>query len=561
MENFLRKKLPVGVEDFKTIETQCYYVDKSLLIKEMIDRVDGSVTLFTRPRRFGKSLALSMLDYFFSENHRDEKDLFSELAIAKETPFYLNEQGRYPLIHFNFKNISGLTYGEMSAKIRQAVSEETSRHEELKESTKLSAEQRDLVARLIKGEESDSELSSSARLLSELLYRHWGIKAILLIDEYDAPIERAREQGFYDESVNFFRSFYGESLKGNVSLRFAALTGVLQISKESLFSGLNNLVVDSVLGGTYSEYFGFAEPEVRAMLSYFGFADKFEEVALWYDGYRFGNAKLFNPWSVINYLFHDGQVDAYWIDTGENSILAELLFPKDFSHGAALAELLGKGSIKLDVSSPLTFRDLPHSDSALLSFLLSTGYLTWLDRDTDTGERTLSFPNFETARLFQNEVIKRYATFEGENWTGKLRQAFESRDEQVISDLLTRYLVSGFSSFDYGVEKNYQCLLLGMASVLFSEANVSSEVNAGEGRCDILIAPKNPAGLGIIIEVKNNASRQSSKNLKTLASNALKQIEERHYQAILEKVGAKEILGYGIAFFKQKAETVSRRLL
>jgi Protein of unknown function (DUF1703)./Predicted AAA-ATPase. len=560
MENMTKKKLPLGVEDFKTMVEQCYYVDKTLLIKEMCDRVDGSVTLFTRPRRFGKSLALSMLDYYFSMDHRSEASLFKRLGIANASSSYQAEQGQYPLLHLNFKNIAGANFAEMMAKIRQSVSEESARHRELKDSPKLTPEERSLFAAFLSGDAPLSQLSSAARLLCDFLQKHYEKKVVVLIDEYDAPIERAKTCGYLEESLNFFRSFYGEALNGNSSLRFAALSGVLQISKESLFSGLNNLVVDGVLGGTYSEYFGFSESEVRAMLTYFGYPEKMSEVSAWYDGYRFGNAKLYNPWSVINYIFFGACVGPYWTDTGENTLLAQLLFPQDLAHTASLGTLLGQGQVKVDVSSPVTFKDLDKSDAAFFSFLLSTGYLTWSDKDDVTGERTLVFPNLETAQLFQTEVIKRYAAFSGEDWPKQLRAAFLKRDEKQISDLLSQYLVSGFSAFDFGLEKNYQCLLLGMASVLWSEANVSSETQAGEGRCDILIAPKKKDGVGVIIEVKNNRSKQSTQNLQKLAQNALKQIIDRQYQAALLKAGITTIYGYGIAFYKQSVQTAAAKL-
>jgi hypothetical protein len=552
--------LPIGVEDFGTVASQCYYVDKSLLIKEMIDRVDGSVTLFTRPRRFGKSLSLSMLDYFFSISHKKDAKLFTNLAIGKEGEPYLSKQGEYPLIHFNFKNVSGLTFHDEMGKISQAVSEEADKHNELLNSPRLNQDDKDLFIRLRKGEATESELSSGARLLSELLYKHYGRKAIILIDEYDAPIERAREHGYYDKAISFFRSFYGESLKGNSSLRFAALTGVLQISKESLFSDLNNLVVDSVLSGAYSEYFGFTEVETEKMLDYYGYSSKYQEVKTWYNGYRFGNTMVYNPWSVINYIFYKGEADAYWVDTGENALFAELLFPKNMSHNEALVTLLSHKQVKINVANSLAYQDLSTNDNALFSFLLATGYLTWKDKDPLTDERTLLIPNLETAKLFQNEVIKRYATFQGENWPGLLRTAFQSQDEETIANLLMKYIVSGFSCFDYGLEKNYQCLLLGMASVLFSDANVTSEVNAGEGRCDILINPKDKNKLGIIIETKNNVSKQSAKTLESSAATALKQIESRDYQEILRKDGVKNIIAYGISFHKTKAKILSKKL-
>lgn len=558
MENKLKKKLPLGVEDFKSIATSCYYVDKTMLIKEMIDRVEGSVTLFTRPRRFGKSLALSMIDYYFSIEHKNEKDIFENLSIMSQGGKYTGEMSKYPLVHFNFKNISGSSFKETYLKIKQAVMEEAMKHSELLSSDKLTSLEKERFSHFLHGDANETEVSSSARILTELLTKHYGEKTILLIDEYDAPIERARYRGFYDQAVSFFRTFYGESLKSNVSLRFAALTGVLQISKESLFSDLNNLLVDNVLGGVYSEYFGFSEDETLKMLQYYGAAEKLSEVKSWYDGYHFGTSKVFNPWSVVNYLFCGNKADMYWVNTGENMIFADLIFPKDLSYNSSLGMLLGRGKVKINVSNSFSYKDLGSDETALYSFLLATGYLTWTERDELTGERTLTIPNKETSNLFLSEVIKRYATFRGSNWPFALRNAFKEQNNKLIEELLTKYVVSEFSSFDYGLEKNYQCLVLGMSSILFYDAYVSSEVNTGEGRCDIIVTPKEKDGLGLVIEIKNSRSKQSNSTLAKQAGTALKRIVSKNYASYIDNSEIKHIIAYGMAFYKANAVIKSK---
>lgn len=560
MENTQLKKLPMGVEDFKTIATSCYYVDKTMLIKELIDRVDGSVTLFTRPRRFGKSMALSMIDYYFSVEHKDDKNIFQNLLIMSQDEKYTKEMNKYPLVHFNFKNISGSSFEETYSKIKQVVMEEAMKHDELLSSNKLTDLEKARFSRFLHGEANDAEISSSARIFTELLAKHYGEKTILLIDEYDAPIERARYRGFYDQMVTFFRLFYGESLKANISLRFAALTGVLQISKESLFSDLNNLMVDNVLGGVYSEYFGFSEDETSKMLQYYGAKEKIEEVREWYYGYHFGSSKVYNPWSVVNYLFYGDKADTYWVDTGENTIFADLIFPKDLSYNGSLGTLLGKREVKINVSNSLSYKDLGKDETALYSFLLATGYLTWTERNELTGERTLTIPNKETSTLFLQEIIKRYATFNGSNWPFALRNAFKEQNTKLIEELLSKYVISGFSSFDFGVEKNYQCLVLGMSSILFYDAFVSSEVNAGEGRCDIAVTPKEKDGLGLVIEIKSSHSKQSKTTLAKQASTALKQILSRKYANYLVNNDVSHIIAYGMAFYKSNSVIKSQKI-
>ncbi len=545
--------LPVGIEDFKTVVNQCYYVDKSELLERVMDSPDGTVQLFTRPRRFGKTVVLSMIDYFFSDRHKDEKALFGNLKIGMR----LKEQGAYPLIHLNLKSLNGGNFADMLSALSLFIRDLCLENRFLLESESLLAEEKKDFQSLLDGEKDPHKLAVSLYKLTEWLNKSKNKRVILLIDEYDSPLLRAKEYGYYEEAILFFRSFYGNSLKGNGNLKWAVVTGVVQIAKESLFSDLNNLIVDNVIDGSYSEYFGFTEKEVKTLLSYYSLEDSYPLVKEWYDGYRIGESMVYNPWSIINFAKNGGKFKPYWLSTGENSLFSSLLFSNENAESWLLSLLKDK-EVYDSVDPSLNFAEIERKE-ALPSYLLATGYLTIKEQCSD-GNYLLSIPNKEVATAFQKEVIGRLYSSSNPTWALSLKKAINDGDVDNIKDILEEYIVSVLSYYDFPIEKNYQCLLLGVCATLFFDYEVKSEVNAGLGRCDILILPHSHHKKAIIIELKAFRSKQSKAKFEKAAEVALRQIKEKEYANDIKKKGYKEILSYGIAFYKNKVTVVSESL-
>ncbi len=545
--------LPVGIEDFKTVVNQCYYVDKSELLERVMDSPDGTVQLFTRPRRFGKTVVLSMIDYFFSDRHKDEKALFSNLKIGAR----LKEQGEYPLIHLNLKSLNGGNFADMLSALSLFIRDLCLENRFLLESEILLAEEKKDFQSLLDGEKDPHKLAVSLYKLTEWLNKSKNKRVILLIDEYDSPLLRAKEYGYYEEAILFFRSFYGNSLKGNGNLKWAIVTGVVQIAKESLFSDLNNLIVDNVIDGSYSEYFGFTEKEVKALLSYYSLEDSYPLVKEWYDGYRIGESMVYNPWSIINFAKNGGKFKPYWLSTGENSLFSSLLFSNENAESWLLSLLKDK-EVYDSIDPSLNFAEIERKE-ALPSYLLATGYLTIKEQCSD-GNYLLSIPNKEVATAFQKEVIGRLYSSSNPTWALSLKKAINDGDVDNIKNILEEYIVSVLSYYDFPIEKNYQCLLLGVCATLFFDYEVKSEVNAGLGRCDILILPHSHHKKAIIIELKAFRSKQSKAKFEKAAEVALRQIKEKEYENDIKKKGYKEILSYGIAFYKNKVTVVSESL-
>ncbi len=545
--------LPVGIEDFKTVVNQCYYVDKSELLERVMDSPDGTVQLFTRPRRFGKTVVLSMIDYFFSDRHKDEKALFSNLKIGAR----LKEQGKYPLIHLNLKSLNGGNFADMLSALSLFIRDLCLENRFLLESEILLAEEKKDFQSLLDGEKDPHKLAVSLYKLTEWLNKSKNKRVILLIDEYDSPLLRAKEYGYYEEAILFFRSFYGNSLKGNGNLKWAMVTGVVQIAKESLFSDLNNLIVDNVIDGSYSEYFGFTEKEVKALLSYYSLEDSYPLVKEWYDGYRIGESMVYNPWSIINFAKNGGKFKPYWLSTGENSLFSSLLFSNENAESWLLSLLKDK-EVYDSIDPSLNFAEIERKE-ALPSYLLATGYLTIKEQCSD-GNYLLSIPNKEVATAFQKEVIGRLYSSSNPTWALSLKKAINDGDVDNIKNILEEYIVSVLSYYDFPIEKNYQCLLLGVCATLFFDYEVKSEVNAGLGRCDILILPHSHHKKAIIIELKAFRSKQSKAKFEKAAEVALRQIKEKEYENDIKKKGYKEILSYGIAFYKNKVTVVSESL-
>lgn len=562
------KKLPIGIENFEEFSSEnFYYADKTLFIKELLQNW-GKVNLFTRPRRFGKSLNMSMLKCFF-EIGRDPAP-FEGLKIAREKELCEKYMGKLPVISISLKSVDGLKYDSALASLKTVIGNEAGRFRFLRDSAKLDENDKNSYNQLVnvevKGSSkytmSDDTLVDSLKTLSLLLEKHYGQKAILLIDEYDVPLDKAFQAGYYDEMVSFIRNLLGNALKTNDSLYFAVLTGCLRISKESIFTGLNNLKVHTISDVRYDEYFGFTDADVDALLEFYGLSSYKEIIRDWYDGYRFGDTDVYCPWDVINYcdelLAAPGTPPKnYWANTSGNSLILRLLEKADQTTKDEVEELLNGGKITKRVRQELTYRDIEDSVGNVWSVLYATGYLTgrYMDQ-ADADIFSLWLPNGEIHKVFYDLVEGWFleVTRSDTERINRFCAAFPAGDAETIQEMLSDYLWDSISVRDTAVRKNmkenfYHGMLLGL---LRSQGSwrVKSNAEAGEGYSDISI--QTPDRTGIVIELKY----ADDGNLQKACGEALKQIEEKKYAEGMKRWGTKKILKYGIAFYEKECMVV-----
>lgn len=550
------KRIPLGIEFYETVATDCYYVDKTNIIENITNFPIGTCLLFTRPRRFGKSLMLSMLQSFYELNDIDKSKYFIDKYIWNNKEIVNNNFQKYPLIHINLKNVIGLNFSSLIDKVKDCMKEEYQRHAEILSMNVLDKYDVKYFNSIISKEISSSDLSSSLYRLSKFLYDTYQKQVIILIDEYDTPVHYAYDYNFYDEAIMFFKQFFGESLKGNPCIHLAILTGILQIAKESLFSGLNNLVVNSILTKNMAEGFGFNEKEVKDLLKYYNFNDRYEDVVKYYGGYKFGNTLICNPLSLLSFIQHGGELDTYWTNTGESSTLTKLLAPQNISY---LLPLLKGDSIQSDIDIAISYKDIDESMLSVSTYLLASGYLTIKQVYDDYYE--LIFPNLEIKEVFEREVRSRYLKKEQIPLVLSLKKAFKEGNTTSLEELIRKYLLSSFTYYEMNNEKNYQVLLATTLSIIFDSAYVKNEYNAGIGRADIIVIPKDNKDLGFIIETKNIKTRTTKARLDESSSIALKQIITKGYDQDLIRLGIKNIILFGIAFYKNKVSISTKKLV
>lgn len=560
------KKLPIGIDEFEKIRTNdFYYVDKTMFIAELLQNW-GEVNLFTRPRRFGKSLNMSMLKNFLEIGC--DPTLFDGLEISREEKLCEEYMGRFPVISISLKNVDGQTFEAASAKLRNVIGKEAMRFQFLLESERLSDIEKDSYRKLIRIEEgsqaifdmTDAVLTDSLQTLSQLLSKHYDRKVVLLIDEYDVPLDKAFQNNYYDEMVLLIRSLFGSVLKTNDSLYFAVLTGCLRISKESIFTGLNNLKVHGISDVRYDEYFGFTESDVKAMLDFYGLSSHRDEIRGWYDGYRFGNVDVYCPWDVINYcdvLLADpsAEPENYWANTSGNDLVRRLLKKADQTARDEIERLINGGSIVKTVRQDLTYRDVDESLDNIWNVLYSTGYLTQ-KRRLPGKQMELAIPNREVGELFVDLVKDwfRETTLADSQRINRFCAAFPAGDASTIQDMLHDYLWDSISVRDTAVrtemkENFYHGMVLGL---LRSQGSwlIQSNAETGEGYSDISVCT--PERIGIVIELKY----ADNGNLEAACERALKQIEERKYAQGLVRRGMKKIICYGMAFCEKECMVV-----
>ena len=560
-----RLKLPVGIESFEEIRSEgFYYIDKTGLIRDLLNNW-GKVNLFTRPRRFGKTLNMSMLKSFFEIGA--DKTLFDGLLISQETALCEEYMGKFPVMFVSLKGVDGLTFEDAYGMLRLIIRAEAFRMEHLAQSNKVSEKELQAFLRLLDEKETKDDIQNSLKTLSCLLYQHYGQKVVLLIDEYDVPLDKAFHHGYYREMVALIRGLFGQALKTNEYLQFAVLTGCLRVAKESIFTGLNNFKVLSIIDPRFDEHFGFTDAEVKRLLADYGLESHFDEIKEWYDGYRFGDVDVYCPWDVINHVDllrakPDARPQAYWINTSGNDLVKDFVDEADATTQDEIERLVAGETIEKKVRLELTYPEVRESIDNLWSVLFTTGYLTYTEQ-TEDGSYRLKIPNREVREVYILQIQEWFKrSLEKErNTTQALCQALLEGDAEKASDELIMIMSGMISVLDAKArekqkENFYHGLLLGLLRNA-SDWKILSNAEAGEGFSDILIEPRRKPNMGIVIEIKYAATFQG---LGEACAKALEQIKARRYGERLRNEGREDILAYGIAFNKKRCKAVCERL-
>lgn len=555
MNHFVKNKsLPIGVSDFKLATTGYYYVDKTLMIRDFLDK-KPMVSLFTRPRRFGKTLNMDMLRVFFEKTNEDTSVYFKDKQIWQCGDYYTKHQGQYPVIFLTFKDVKSMTWEETFQKIRRLISLEFIRHNELETSSVLTAYEKEQY-HLLAGDSGDEvDCQMGLQLLSLLLHKHYGRECIIIIDEYDTPIQQGHTCNFYPEIVNFMRNFFSGGLKDNPHLAFGFLTGILRVAKESIFSGMNNLKTYSILDDGYSSYFGFTEKEVKDMLRYYGKDDKYNELSEWYDGYRFGNTEIFNPWSVINYISDNCFPKAFWQSTGNNEIIGEIIQTATPEITKDLYKLLCGEKIAAYIDTGVIYPEVQNNPYSIYSFLLVAGYLKVANIYPQSDGNFMcdvAIPNKEITFVYEKEVLNRTNQ---NSLAISISQAIFSKDTQKLQALLEDFMVKNISSIDGANEGFYHGMMLGLCAILGNRYKIRSNRESGLGRFDIQLMPLTKGMPGFIFEFKHTKDEHT--DLSALADSALQQIETKKYDTELRDNGVNSIIRIGIAF-RGKSAVVRR---
>ena len=552
-----KKAIPIGIENFEDIiKDNYYYVDKSMLIEDiLVNR--AAVTLFTRPRRFGKTLNMSMIKYFFDVRNKDEnRKLFEGLKIFGSE--YMKEQGKYPVIFVSLKDLRANTWEMCLWEIKKLISKIYREFQYITE--KMNEDDKEIYDS-IKNRKNDMDLNTSIELLSEYLFEYYGERVIILIDEYDAPIINAFDKGYYNEAINFFQVFYSSALKTNDSLKYGILTGITRIIKEGIFSGLNNLYVNTILSKNYSEYFGLLEDEVIEMLDYFQMKYKTKEVKDWYNGYRFGDKEIYNPWSIINYI-KEKELKAYWANVSGNTLLENMLDQVGEDVYTDLKRFTDGESIEKYISDGTTIKSLLSNEDEIWQLFLYSGYLTKAKEQIEIDETSeytniynLKIPNKEIRKYFGNMFLNRF--FGTELKTSILIKALERGDIKKFEKTLGEIMVNMLSHFDLDseMEKIYQVFMIGLVGFLMGKYEIISNNESGYGRYDLAMIPIKSNEKAYLMEFKIS---KTEKGMTLKAEEALKQIDEKKYDTRLKARGIKKILKIGIAFYGKKVKVFSK---
>ena len=550
-----RRPLPIGISNYRVASTEYYYVDKTMLIKDFLDE-RPMVSLFTRPRRFGKTLNMDMLRTFFEKTDEDTSVYFRDKAIWKQGERYREQQGKYPVVFVTFKDVKCESWEETAEKLAETLGNEFARHSELLDSPFCNDMDKGFFRRVMERSASSLELSGAFLVLTKMLHEHHKVAPIIIIDEYDTPIQQGHMRGFYEQVILFMRNLFSGGFKDNRHLSFGFLTGILRVAKESIFSGLNNLTINSVLDNKYSVYFGFTPEEVKDMAAYYHAEDRFEDLRQWYDGYRFGQADIFNPWSVINYFRNDCRPGAYWQSTGNNEIIGEVLSEAGQDIYERLKSLLQGETILTYIDTGVIYPEIRSNPSSVYSFLLVAGYLKAVKSDATFTEGFMcqvALPNKEIAFVYKKEILDKLTHIVPQSTAVSIQEAVYSGNAEELQKQMRKLLLQTASCFDTANETFYHGLILGLCAMMDNRYYISSNRESGEGRYDIQLMPKTKDMPGILIELKSEKGSPIER-LKVLAQEALKQIDEGQYHTDLVTRGVGTIYRYGVAFSGKAVE-------
>lgn len=545
--------LPIGISDYRKASSEYYYVDKTLMIRDFIDE-RPQVSLFTRPRRFGKTLNMDMLRTFFEISDEDTSIYFRNKKIWACGAEYQAYQGKYPVIYVTFKDVKCETWESTYDFISKILRNEFERHSELLESSRLSSFEKKYYIDVLNGRANENDIAMAFLNLSRMLHEHHGTAPIIIIDEYDTPIQQGHMRGYYDQIIDFMRALFSGGLKDNPHLSYGFLTGILRVAKESIFSGLNNLKINSILDNRYSEYFGFTPAEVQEMSIYYGVPEKYDEMCEWYDGYRFGNTEIFNPWSVIGYFGNECTPRAFWQSTGSNDIISEVLKLATPETMERLKALMQGEAFVTHIDTGVIYPQIQKNPSSIYSFLLVTGYLKSVKAAQPFGSDYMcevALPNKEISYVYSKEILSQLENLIPPSAAIAIQEAIYTMDISALQKRLEEFLIQTISYHDAANETFYHGLILGLCAMLDNCYRITSNREAGDGRFDIQMKPLDGKLPGIIIELKA-AKDYSQEQLNVLAQKALEQIDERGYAKDTDLEAVSVILKYGIAFSGKK---------
>lgn len=540
--------LPIGISDYRLASSSYYYIDKTMMIKDFIDE-RPMVSLFTRPRRFGKTLNMDMLRVFFEKTDADTSVYFKDKKIWACGEEYRAYQGKYPVIYVTFKDVKCENWESTYDLICQILRNEVQRHIELLDSNQITPYDKKYLEGVLDGSASEVDMAMLFMNLSRMLDAHYNKAPIIIIDEYDTPIQQGHTLGYYDKVIAFMRNLFSGGLKDNKHLSFGFLTGILRVAKESIFSGLNNLVINSVLDNKYSAYFGFTPDEVREIAAYYGVSQKYDEICEWYDGYRFGNSEIFNPWSVINYFNNECKPKAFWLSTGSNDIIGEIIAQADQDIYDKLTSLISGNTIVSYIDTSVIYPQIKQNPSAIYSFLLVAGYLNAVKVESSYGVDfmcELALPNKEISFVYNKEILQKLNHIIPQSMAISIQEAIYSGDSKRIQALIHSLLLQSASSFDTAGENFYHGFMLGLCAML-SNSYTTSNRESGEGRYDLQMMPVDRKLPGILIELKAEKNCTEGE-LKKLSEAALQQINDKKYDTEMVNRGVKTIYKYGVAF-------------
>ena len=555
-----KKPLPIGISDYVRAQSEYYYVDKTLLIKEFLDQ-KPLVSLFTRPRRFGKTLNMDMLRVFFENSSEDTSVYFRNKAIWKCGEGYTKHQGKYPVIFLTFKDVKFDSWEATLDKIIGLLQAEFGRHQDLLESNKIARYEKEYFAKIINGSATEVDLTSALENLSKMLTEHYGKAPIIIIDEYDTPIQEGYVKDFYDEIIGFMRNFFSGAFKDNKNLSYGFLTGILRIAQESIFSGLNNLTVNSVMDEEYDSFFGFTYSEVHQMMEYYGVSDKEAEMKDWYDGYLFGNTEIYNPWSVINYISKGCIPQAYWVNTGKNEILEDVLKVATDDITERLYALLQGEKVIARIDQNVCYRSLAEEPANIYSLLLVAGYLKTPKKVLQADGAYLcevSIPNREIAAVYKDEILSHLMQIGAiaRTTANKIAESLYANDLKKLQKAIAEYMDKSISFYDSGAEEFYHGLILGLIALMDNQYKIKSNRESGDRSYDISLIPRDGKYPGIIMELKSETGLNDDA-LEALSVEALNQISDKRYDAEMRNDGIKSILKLGIAFSGKKVKIMT----